>query len=420
MYLNKKNRRNSPLSLIFATNPSKIVLHLLRPKLYYFMLFSEKIHLTASGIICALGHDDNEIWNGYLSDKHFLNLEKIGTNAFWVGKIPTASIERVNEIGAEPVYQNVDPSVLYALFCARKLMPNTKWTDQEFGINIGSSRGATQRWESHFEHFLQEGMAHTLSSPLTTLGNLSSWVARDLNADGPVISHSMTCSTSLQAVLNGIAWIQSGLSERFLVGGTEASLTPFTLAQMKALTIYAPSDNEPFPCRALAFTKVKNTMVLGEGAALFALEKKPKSTPLATIIGVGFANEQLVHPVSMSADALCFQKSMKMALHTAQLDQVDVIVMHAPGTKLGDNAEYNAITTVGLKGRITSNKWKIGHTFGSSGALSLDLGIRMLQHQYFVGVPFAGIESKAMPIKHVMINAVGFGGNAVSIILERA
>jgi 3-oxoacyl-[acyl-carrier-protein] synthase II len=384
------------------------------------MHLTTKIHITSSGIICALGHDENDIWNGYLSEKHFLKLKKIGLNSFWVGEIPDASKEYINDIAQQSLYQHLDPSVLYALFCARKMMQKTKWTDNEFGINIGSSRGATQRWESHFEHFSKEGIAQTLSSPLTTLGNLSSWVARDLNAEGPVISHSMTCSTSLQAVLNGVAWLQSGMSDRFLVGGTEASITPFTLAQMKALKIYAPSENETYPCRALAFTKVKNTMVLGEGTALFALEKQPQTSSLATIIGVGFANEQISHPVSMSSDALCFQKSMKMALNTAQLDQVDVIVMHAPGTKLGDNAELTAINTMGLKSKFTSNKWKIGHTFGASGALSLDLGIRMLQHQYFVGVPFAGIESKAMPIKHIMVNAVGFGGNAVSIILERA
>jgi 3-oxoacyl-[acyl-carrier-protein] synthase II len=189
---------------------------------------------------------------------------------------------------------------------------------------------------------------------------------------------------------------------------------------MKALKIYAPSENEPYPCRALAFTKVKNTLVLGEGAAIITLESQPKTSSLASIIGVGFANEQISHPVSMSTDAVCFQKSMKMALQSAQLEDVDVIVMHAPGTKLGDKAERNAILQLGLKSKITSNKWKIGHTFGASGALSLDFGIRMLQHQYFVGVPYAGIESKAMPIQHIMINAVGFGGNAVSIILERA
>jgi 3-oxoacyl-(acyl-carrier-protein) synthase len=38
------------------------------------------------------------------------------------------------------------------------------------------------------------------------LGNISSWVAHDLQSSGPEISHSITCSTALHAVLNGVAW----------------------------------------------------------------------------------------------------------------------------------------------------------------------------------------------------------------------
>jgi 3-oxoacyl-[acyl-carrier-protein] synthase II len=193
------------------------------------MLLSKKIHITASEIICALGHDDHDIWNGYLSEKHFLNLKCIGENAFWVGEIPEKAKELIESITQETLYQQLDPSVLLAMHCARKAIKKTTWDTNDFGINIGSSRGATQRWEGHFEHFSREGVAQTLSSPLTTLGNLASWVARDLGVNGPVISHSMTCSTSLQAVLNGVAWIQSGMSERFLVGGAEASLTPLHL-----------------------------------------------------------------------------------------------------------------------------------------------------------------------------------------------
>ena len=71
------------------------------------------------------------------------------------------------------------------------------------------------------------------------MGNISSWVAHDLQTEGPEISHSITCSTALHALLNGVAWLQSGKQIKFLVGGSEAPLTPFTIAQMQALKIYA-------------------------------------------------------------------------------------------------------------------------------------------------------------------------------------
>ena len=92
-------------------------------------------------------------------------------------------------------------------------------------------------FESHFQEFLETGIANTLASPTTTLGNISSWVAHDLQTAGPELSHSITCSTGLHAVLNGVAWLKAGMADAFLVGGSEAPLTPFTLAQMKAMKI---------------------------------------------------------------------------------------------------------------------------------------------------------------------------------------
>ncbi|MGB5359757.1 MAG: beta-ketoacyl synthase, partial [Eudoraea sp.] len=59
----------------------------------------------------------------------------------------------------------------------------------------------------------------------------------------------------------------------------------------------------------------------------------------------------------------------------------------------------------------------VGHTFGASGILSLELAVLMLQHQRFIGVPFMKF-NPPQKINRVLINAVGFGGNAVSILLK--
>ena len=64
---------------------------------------------------------------------------------------------------------------------------------------------------------------------------------------------------------------------------------------------------------------------------------------MATIEGIGYATEILEHNISISAEAICFQKSMAMALQNINLDEVDVIVMHAPGTIQGDLSEMKAI-----------------------------------------------------------------------------
>ncbi|MDG1871987.1 MAG: beta-ketoacyl synthase, partial [Flavobacterium sp.] len=94
--------------------------------------------------------------------------------------------------------------------------------------------------------------------------------------------------------------------------------------------------------------------------------------------------------------------------------------MHAPGTIKGDLTEYKAIQKVFGESLplLTTNKWKIGHTFGASGLLSFELAILMMQHDTFIGVPFAEVQIQEKPIKKVLVNAVGFGGNAVSVLLS--
>jgi len=317
-------------------------------------------------------------------------------------------------------YKSLDKSVLYAMAASRKAIENAGWTSNDvFGINIGSSRGATDLFEKHFQEYLETGKAQTLASPTTTLGNISSWVAHDLQSTGPEISHSITCSTALHALLNGVAWLRAGMIDKFLVGGSEAPLTDFTIGQMRALKIYSNSD-DAFPNRAFDLEKKQNTMILGEGAAVCCLEIGRKENALAYVEGFGYATEILEHNISISAEATCFQKSMKMALQNTDLSEVDAIVMHAPGTRAGDLTEYKAIQKVFGSDlpMLTTNKWKIGHTFGASGMLSIELAILMMQHQEFIGVPFAEVQKPRKQIRKVLVNSVGFGGNAVSVLLS--
>ena len=111
---------------------------------------------------------------------------------------------------------------------------------------------------------------------------------------------------------------------------------------------------------------------------------------------------------------------MKMALGGTKPNEVDAIVMHAPGTIKGDVSEYKAIQKVFGDSipALTTNKWKIGHTFGASGMLNIELAILMIQHQTYIKVPYVEYKSIPKKINWVMVNAVGFGGNAVSVLLK--
>ena len=387
-----------------------------------FFILQEPIAITALSSLSSLGSTPAEVWNNYLQPNHFLQLQSFGNFTKFAAPLSAEGSQLIAELrNSDSKYKSLDPSVLMAIWTSRQAVKQANWQDKsDFGINFGSSRGATTLFENYFQEFLETGKAQTLASPTTTLGNISSWVAHDLQTEGPELSHSITCSTGLHAVLNGIAWLRAGMADAFLVGGSEAPLTPFTIAQMKAMKIYASKTPSDFPCRALDFTKTKNSMVLGEGAAAVCLELGKKTNALAYITGIGYATEILEHSVSVSAEAECFKKSMKMALKNTAAEKVDAIVMHAPGTLKGDTSEYKAIQHVFGESLplLTTNKWKTGHTFATSGLLSLQLGLMMMQNNHFIDVPFGEKQMQTKPIKTVLINSVGFGGNAVSILME--
>lgn len=383
----------------------------------------QPISIISIASISALGNDSDTVWKNYSNENHFFKKHDFDGNVAFSAPLNSESKNSIEKLRqSDSKYKSLDDSVLFAIAASREAVKKANWSEKDiFGINLGSSRGATGLFEKYFQDFLETGKSSTLTSPTTTSGNIASWVAHDLHSQGPDISHSITCSTALHALLNGVAWLRSGMADKFLVGGSEAPLTPFTIAQMQAMKIYAKEDSD-FPCRAMDFDKKQNTMILGEGAAACCLEIGKKENALAFIEGIGYATEILEHNVSISAEADCFQKSMKMALKDTPLSEVDVIVMHAPGTRTGDLTEYKAIRKVfGEKlPLLTTNKWKIGHTFGASGMLSIEMGILMMQHGQFIGVPFTQVKSSQKTIKKVLVNAVGFGGNAVSVLLSKA
>jgi 3-oxoacyl-(acyl-carrier-protein) synthase len=239
-----------------------------------------------------------------------------------------------------------------------------------------------------------------------------------------------------------MAWIRGRMAKRFVAGGAEAPLTDFTIAQMRALRIYAQDTESPYPCRPCAADAGrKNTMVLGEGAGVVALEHldsdeverredraraergTPAGTPLARIAGAGFSVEPIENNTSLSEEGDSLRRSMRQALALSHLESVDCIITHTPGTSLGDRAELNAIRRLFGDRQLpvlTSNKWLLGHTLGAAGVLALEYALFILRTQHWVEYPYpVAFTNPTRQIRSVMVNSVGFGGNAGSLILTR-
>lgn len=380
----------------------------------------------------SLGADSETIAQGYHAGKPAITIIQHQGQPTPVASLPpTAEAALQALISSNSGYRQLDRSVHLAIFAAIQATTQAGWLNQgtaqqeDLAVNIGSSRGATGLFEHHYDAY-QLGQLSSSSSPTTTLGNLSSWVGHAVNAGGAQISHSITCSTALMAVANGVAWLRAGMASRFLAGGTEAPLTDFTIAQMKAVGIYSRLYAHSFPCQPFG-TSAQNTFVLGEGAAVLALEKAPvsqlnKGDVIVEAIGFGF--EKIRSKTGISAEGANFRQAMRNALlELPQEDQtVDAIITHSPGTKAGDSAELAAIKALFGKSMpcLTTNKHLLGHTLGASGALSLQYAMHLLRSQQVVypAYPISLSAPTATRLRRIMINAAGFGGNAASIVLS--
>lgn len=288
-------------------------------------------------------------------------------------------------------------------------------------ICIGTSRGCTGLLEYHHQYFLNNYRCSPYSSPFTTNGIISSSIAYQLKQIHlTAVDVSQTCSSSAQALLTAVAWLKAGMADWAIAGGVDAPLTSFTFAQTAALGIYT-SYTDTFPCRPFNAER-KNTFALGEAAVLFLLKPEHKATyHLLHVLGAGFAYEPPPSPTGIDRSGDVFKRAMKQALNEGA-GNIDVIFPHAPGTVFGDEAEYRALTSIFSDATpIFASKYLTGHTYGASFALNILFFLACTHKQISFTYPFPVYINQHIKLKqprYALINAAGFGGNVVSMVLD--
>jgi 3-oxoacyl-[acyl-carrier-protein] synthase II len=340
----------------------------------------------------------------------------------------------VRSVGSEERYARLDRVAHLAIAAVRRTLDAAGGRHGAIGcVSIGSSRGATIALERTISNFAGDpSKVPTETSPTTTAGNISSWVAQECvsrqsrlreGLSVASIGTSMTCSSAFQSLLTATAFVRSGMSSAALFGGAEACLTPYTIAHLEALRIYS-DGSQGWPCRPCGSVSVaSNTVALGEGAgtALLMADDGADVEGDLALLGLGWAIEETPTATGLSADGRAFERSMRMALESLPSGvSVDTVVAHAPGSIKGDEAELSAITrTLPTGVRVVSTKHLTGHTYGASGMVSLALAQALIGGATWAGFPYESAVPRdtGAPSQVVLINTAGFGGNSVSVIV---
>ncbi len=245
---------------------------------------------------------------------------------------------------------------------------------------------------------------------------------------GVVNTINTACSSSANAIAFGAKLIRHGFAKRAIVGGAD-SLAKFTINGFNSLMILSPDHCTPFD-------KDRKGLNLGEGAAFLVLEKEEDCAHkkiYAELSGYSNTNDAF-HPSSLSDTGDGPYLAMKDALSRAQLApaEIDYINAHGTGTENNDLIESRAILSLfGHQTPFSSTKANIGHTLGAASAIEAVYCILNLDHhELYPGIRFHHpIEETGLtpvlaytqrPIRHVMSNSFGFGGNCSSLIFSKA
>ncbi|MGE5207774.1 MAG: beta-ketoacyl-[acyl-carrier-protein] synthase family protein, partial [Alphaproteobacteria bacterium] len=236
-------------------------------------------------------------------------------------------------------------------------------------------------------------------------------------------------ASGTNAIGHAFECVRSGSYQRVLAGGYDA------LAEMVFVGFDSLQASTPEKCRP--FDRRRSGMVLGEGAALLALENldlaRERGTPvLAEIIGYGISTDNF-HITQPEPSGIGAQQAMEMALRTAHASPTDVNYINAHGTAtvFNDAAEGKAIAALFNGVPVSSTKSMMGHSLGAAGAIEAVVCLLALQYRFLppninfitpddeLGLNIVANEARPSVVNMALSNSFGFGGTNASILMRR-
>jgi 3-oxoacyl-[acyl-carrier-protein] synthase II len=309
------------------------------------------------------------------------------------------------------------------------------------GVLLATGMGAMETIESGMETLADQGPRRIgpFVMPMM-LGNMASGqAAMRLGAKGPVMATVSACASSAHAIGEAARWIYDGMADVVYAGGCEAPVTRLSVAGFNAMGALSRRNDDP-QSASRPFDLERDGFVLAEGAAMLVLEREEHALKrgariLGEVTGYG-ATDDANHIVQPAPEGEGAARAMRLALKDAGLepDEIDYINAHGTSTPLNEKFE-----TAALKGAlgeaayripISSTKSMTGHLLGAAGAIEAAIALQAIGAQkvpptinYEQPDPDCDLDyvpntARAVEIRHVMSNSMGFGGHNVSLIIS--
>lgn len=267
------------------------------------------------------------------------------------------------------------------------------------------------------------------------LGNIAAaQIAIAHGITGHSVTLSTACASGGDAVSAAAMLLQADEADAVLAVGAESILCPLVIYSLaNAHTLSRMNDDPQHSCRP--FDAHRSGFVIGEGGGALVLETEENALARGATIYAELAgwanNNEAYHVIKPNPDGISSIKCMRKALLRAGLSprDVDYINAHGTGTKLGDEAELNALGQLFEGSAISSTKGATGHMMGAGGITEAIACIQAIREGIVPptlnlddcdsDLDFVRGESRKMTVDTAMTNAFGFGGQNSSLIFRR-
>lgn len=284
----------------------------------------------------------------------------------------------------------LDRFAQFAVIAAREAATHSgiEWTPglrENSAIVTGSCIGGQSTENQGFYDVYKMGKTrvHPMTIPKTMANAGASAISLEFGITGPAFTIATACSSSAHAIGQAFMMVRSGLCDFALTGGQEAPFSYGLLKAWEAMRVVSPTVCRPF-------SRDRNGMILGEGAAMLTIEaldhaRARGATPIAEIVGFGMSADAH-HITQPSAEGAA--RAVRVALKDAGIgpEQIGYVNAHGTGTAANDSTETRAMHMVfgdhAGKLLISSTKAMHGHTLGAAGALESSATVLSMMHGF--------------------------------------
>ena len=264
-------------------------------------------------------------------------------------------------------------------------------------------------------------------------------VAMQLGWTGPNLCVATACAAGAHAIGEGVRLIRDGTADVVMAGGTEAAVTPLTIAAFARMGALSSRNDEPERA-SRPFDAERDGFVIGEGAGCVVLEPLERARARgATVYGevAGYGrNADAYHITAPSPGGAGAAVCMQLALDDAAMEPSSIghVNAHGTSTPLNDAAEAEAVRKVfgDSPPPVTSTKGVTGHLIGAAGAVEAIAALLAVRDGKVP--PTANLEQLGDDIeldvvagsprdvgpKPAISNSFGFGGHNACLVFTAA